>query len=68
MTWQGICSACGAPVKGGTDNGTLDLPAGGQKVVCLSCLCFRVEDEEGDGERNPALVGAAGAMGCAEGL
>jgi hypothetical protein len=48
MTWQGVCSVCGASVKGGTGNGTLDLPAGGQKVVCLSCLCLCVKEEEGE--------------------
>lgn len=47
MTWQGVCAACGERVKGGSDNGTLDLPADGQKVVCLSCLCFQIEEEEG---------------------
>jgi hypothetical protein len=40
MTWQGICSACGEPVKGGSDDGTLDLPAGGQKVsACRASAC-----------------------------
>jgi hypothetical protein len=46
MTWQGVCAACGEPVKGGTDDGTLDLPADGQKVICLACLCLCKEEEE----------------------
>jgi len=40
MIWHGVCSACGESVTGGTTNDTLDLPVGGQKVVCLACLCL----------------------------
>jgi hypothetical protein len=55
MTWQGacviyedVCAACDESVKGGSNDGTLDLlPTDGQKVVCLSCLCFQIEEEEG---------------------
>ena len=46
MTWHGICSVCGEPVAGGTDNGTLDVPAGEQKVICLTCRCLCVEEDD----------------------
>ena len=48
MTCQGVCSVCGAPVSGGPDNGALDIPAHGQEIICLACLCLCVEEEEGD--------------------
>ena len=48
MTWHGTCSACGGPVTGGTDDGTLDIPVGWQIVICLTflCLCEEVEEAE----------------------
>jgi len=48
MTWHGICSVCGEPVAGGTDNGTLEVPADSQTVVCLACLCLYGDDEGND--------------------
>jgi hypothetical protein len=47
MTWQGVCSECSEPVKGSSNDGTLKIPVGGQKAICLICLCFCNEEEEG---------------------
>ena len=51
MTWQGVCAVCGGRVKGGADNGTPDVPAGGQRIICLRCLAF---GGEGKGEKADA--------------
>ena len=47
MTWQGACviyedtcAACGEGVKACSDNGTLEVPVGGQTIVCLQCIVF----------------------------
>lgn len=40
MIWHSTCAICGERVTGGSDNGTLDLPVGGETVVCLTCVAF----------------------------
>jgi hypothetical protein len=37
---EDVCPVCGEGVKGGSTNGELDIPVGGQEVICLICLFF----------------------------
>ena len=43
MIWHSTCALCGEYVTGGSDDGTLDLPAGGEAVVCLTCVAFEMD-------------------------